>query len=119
MSTRFAVVTIWAEDVATNTHFYWDVLGLKPLSHLGSRPHFEVNGVYLAILKGTPTPAQNTDPDRFPLFALAVDDLDDMVRRLKKHGIALPWGIESDADGRWVMLHDPAGNLIELADFNS
>ncbi len=27
------------------------------------------------------------------------------------------WGIEEDADSRWVMLRDPAGNLIELAYF--
>jgi len=26
-------------------------------------------------------------------------------------------GIEEDADSRWVMFHDPAGNLIELAQF--
>ena len=117
MPTRFAVVTLWAEDVAENAHFYRDVLGLKLLSHLGSRPHFEVNGVYLTILKGIPMPARNSNPDRFPLFALAVVDLDEMVERLQKHKIALPWGIESDADGRWVMFRDPAGNLIELAQF--
>ncbi len=118
MSTRFAVVTVWAEDVAANVHFYRDVLGLNLLSHLGSRPHFEVNGIYLTILKGVPTPARNTDPDRFPLFALAVDNLDEMVKRLEKHHVALPWGVESDAGGRWVMFHDPGGNLIELAQFN-
>ncbi len=118
MSTRFAVVTVWAEDVAANAHFYRDVLGLNPLPHLGSRPHFEVNGIYLVILNGVPTPARNAIPDRFPLFALAVDDLDAMVKRFEGHGVMLPWGIESDADGRWVMFHDPAGNLIELAQFN-
>ncbi len=119
MSTRFAVVTVWAEDVAANAHFYRDVLGLQPLPHLGTRPHFKVADVYLVILKGIPAPARDTVPERFPLFALAVDDLDEMIRRLEKHGVALPWGVERDADGRWVMLRDPAGNLIELAEFNS
>lgn len=119
MSTRFAVVTVWAEDVAANAHFYRDVLGLNPAPHPGPRPHFRLAGVYLVILRGIPAPARNTSPDRFPLFALAVDDLDGMVKRLERHGVALPWGVESDADGRWVMCNDPAGNLIELAEFNS
>jgi hypothetical protein len=29
----------------------------------------------------------------------------------------LPWGIEGDARSRWVMFHDPAGNLVELVQF--
>ena len=31
------------------------------------------------------------------------------------HYVDLPWGVEEDADSRWVMFRDPAGNLIELA----
>jgi hypothetical protein len=30
------------------------------------------------------------------------------------HNVELPWGLESNPAGRWVMFHDPAGNLIEL-----
>ena len=115
MPTKFYVISIWAEDVPVCAHFYRDVLGLSLLPHLGSRPHFAVGGTDLVILKGQPTPALNPDPVRFPIFALSVDDLDEMVARLKDHGVALPWGIEIDADGRWVMFHDPGGNLIELA----
>ncbi len=114
MPTKLAVIAVWAEDVTANAHFYRDVLGLDPAPHLGPRPHFRIDGVYLVILKGTPIPARNSDPDRFPLFALAVDDIDEMVRHLEQHHVISPWGIESDADGRWVMFHDPAGNLIEL-----
>ncbi|HLO14635.1 MAG TPA: VOC family protein [Anaerolineales bacterium] len=118
MSMKFALISIWAEDVSANAHFYRDVLGLDLLPHHGSRPHFKVEGIYLTILKGNPAPAQNADPDRFPLFALSVDNLDDMLKRLAKHHIALPWGIESNAGERWVMFHDPAGNLIELVQFS-
>ncbi len=118
MSTKLAVIAIWAEDVAANVHFYRDVLELDLLPHHGSRPHFQVDGIYLTMLKGTPAPAQNAEPDHFPLFALAVDDLDEMVKRLEKHHIALPWGVQSGADGRWVMFHDPAGNLVELIQFD-
>jgi hypothetical protein len=68
---RVAVISLWAEDVPILAHFYRDVIGLKLLPHHGERPHFDVNGVYLTIVKGTPCPA----PTRFPFVALAVDDL--------------------------------------------
>ena len=80
-------------------------------------PHFDVNGVYLTILKGVPTPAGNAEPARFPLFALSVDDLDVMVSRLEKQHVEMPWGIENNAASRWIMFQDPAGNLIELVQF--
>ena len=114
MSTKFVVVSVWAQDVAANAHFYRDVLGLESLPHHDARPHFKVNGIYLIMLKGTPVPAQNTDVERFPLFAFAVDDLDSAVEHLKAHHVDLPWGVEGNAHERWVMFHDPAGNLIEL-----
>jgi hypothetical protein len=37
--------------------------------------------------------------------------------RLRLHGVEMPWGVESDSASRWVMLTDPAGNLIELVQF--
>ncbi len=119
MSTKFAVVSVWAEDVAANVHFYRDVLRLELLAQHDSLPHFKVDGIYLTMLQGTPAPAQNADPDHFPLFALSVDDLDEMVARLEKYHIALPWGIGSSANERWVLFHDPAGNLVELVQFNN
>ena len=117
MSAKFAVIALWAEDVPACAHFYRDVLGLALLPHHGGRAHFDVDGIYLTILKGAPTPAQNAEPERFPLMAFSVDDLDAMVVRLEKHKVKMPWGVESDAGSRWVMFHDPAGNLVELVQF--
>jgi predicted enzyme related to lactoylglutathione lyase len=48
------------------------------------------------------------------LYAFKVQDLDAAVERLVAHNIELPWGIEGSGSSRWVMFHDPAGNLIEL-----
>jgi hypothetical protein len=42
-----------------------------------------------------------------------------VIDRLRLHHVDLPWGIEEDADSRWVMCYDPAGNLIELAQFKA
>jgi catechol 2,3-dioxygenase-like lactoylglutathione lyase family enzyme len=117
MSTKLAVVSIWAEDVSATAHFYRDVVELLLLEHHGDIPHFDLNGVYLTILKGRPIPVKDAVPARFPLLAFAVDNLDAAVVRLNVHRVELPWGIEKDGVSRWVMFHDPAGNLIELVQF--
>ena len=119
MSARIAVISLWSQDVTKTAHFYHDVIGLKLLPHHGDRPHFDVGGVYLTILKGLPLPAENAVPPRFPLVAFAVDDLDAAIARLHLHGVAIPWGIESDSQSRWVMFNDPSGNLIELVSFSN
>ena len=46
---------------------------------------------------------------------MAVDDLHEVVHKLKVHGVDMPWGVEEDRDSRWVMFYDPGGNLIEVA----
>jgi catechol 2,3-dioxygenase-like lactoylglutathione lyase family enzyme len=119
MEARVAVIGLWAEDVPAAAHFYRDVIGLKLMHHPGERPYFEVNGIYLTILKGRPNPAQEAVPERFPLIAFAVDDLEVNIDRLRAHKVALPWGIEQDDNSRWVMYKDPAGNMIELVQFGS
>ncbi len=114
---RIVVTTVWAEDVSAAAHFYRDVVGLQPFvddHHTVERPHFKLNGGYLVILKGQPRPAENTEPEHFPLFALSVDDLDKAVEQLKAHNVTLPWGVQSEGQQQYVMFHDPAGNLIEL-----
>ncbi len=115
MIENFEVICLWAEDVPKTAHFYKDVLGLDLLpEHHGGRPHFRVGHAYLTILKGKPHPAEDAEPDRFPLFAFRVSDLDEAVQRLEEYGVELPWGIEGHENSRWVMFCDPAGNLIEL-----
>jgi catechol 2,3-dioxygenase-like lactoylglutathione lyase family enzyme len=117
---NIAVVSLWAEDVPTTTHFYRDAIGLRLLphhSHHDGRPHFDLGGTYLTILKGNPVPAQNAEPSHFPLIAFAIDDLDSAIERLRAHHVELPKDVTEGADSRWVMFHDPAGNLIELVQF--
>ncbi len=119
LSPKLAVVSLWAGDVTTTAHFYRDVIGLRLIDqhHHADRPHFDLGGVYLVILKGRPFPPLDPGPARFPIVAFAVDDLDAAIERLRAHQIDLPWGIEEDGGSRWVMFYDPAGNLIELAQF--
>ena len=39
------------------------------------------------------------------------------MKKLRTHGVDLPWGVESNASSRWVMFRDPEGNLIEMVEF--
>jgi predicted enzyme related to lactoylglutathione lyase len=96
MPNKLAVVSIWAEDVPTTAHFYRDVIGLYLFKHHGGTLHFDLNEVYLTILKGRLVPAENGLPVRFPLMAFAVDDLEAAIARLQAHGVELSWGIEKD-----------------------
>ncbi len=113
-ATRIMVVTVWAKDVPAAVHFYRDVLGLSPRTDHATYPAFKIGEVSLIILKGRPRPPLEAEPERFPVFALAVDSLEPAVERLTDHGVPFPWGIEGHGDKRWVMFRDPAGNLIEL-----
>lgn len=114
-----AVYSLWAENVPRAVHFYRDVIGLQLLPHHDRHPAFEVgSGSYLVIVKGRPVPAQDTESPPFPSIAFAVEDLDAAVEHLLVHGVELPWGIETNSGTRWVKFRDPAGNLIELVQFD-
>jgi len=115
MKPSLAVVALWAEDVRTTAHFYRDVIGLPLAGHSADRPHFQAGEALLVILPGKAAPAEGED--RFPRLAFGVEDLETAVERLKRHAVALPWGVEGDAHSRWTMFYDPAGNLVELVQF--
>ena len=112
---QISVASVWTEDVPTTVRFYSEVIGLRlclcQARHMDP-PHFDVGGAYLAILKGKSVLAQNAET--FPLIALAVDDLDTAIERLKAHHVDLLKEVEEDLDSRWVFFRDPGGNLIEL-----
>ena len=116
MSPRIYVVSLYADDLKITAHFYRDVIGLRLLPSHGDRPHFDLGGSYLVLLPGKPALAQDANRLRFPVVAFRVDSLDAALDRLEKHGVELPWGVEQNEASRWVMFHDPAGNLIELVE---
>jgi catechol 2,3-dioxygenase-like lactoylglutathione lyase family enzyme len=115
MKLKVAVVTLWAEDVDRTADFYRHVLGLPLLTIDRGRPHFDFGGGYLVILPGKPHSLENSTQSRFPVLAFAVHNLDEIIHQLASHGVEMPWGVEEDSDSRWVMFHDPGGNLLEVA----
>ncbi len=116
MATKLYVVTLWADDVKTCAHFYRDVIGLRLIDQHTPHPHFDLDDAYLTIRPTRSIQPRDRDSDRFPIIAFAIDDLDAAIDRLHSHHIDLPWSIEQDEDGRWIMFDDPAGNLIELVE---
>ncbi len=112
---QISVASLWTEDVPATVRFYSEAIGLTLCAcqarHMDP-PHFDVGGAYLAILKGKSVLAQNAET--FPLIALAVDDLDSAIERLKAHHVALLKDVDEDLDSRWGFFRDPGGNLIEL-----
>jgi catechol 2,3-dioxygenase-like lactoylglutathione lyase family enzyme len=113
---RVFVFSLLAADLPATAHFYRDVIGLRLLPHHGGRMAFDLGtGVHLVILPGEPPPATDAPGEPFPAIAFEVDDLDAAVENLKAHGVCMPWGVAQNESARWVMLYDPAGNLIELA----
>ena len=118
MKPRIAVVSLWAEDIPAAAHFYRDVLGFDLLPHPDDRRlHFDVEGCILAIIGGRPALPPDRHP-RFPAVAFSVPDLGTAMENLRAHGVDLPWGVETNDSTRWVMFRDPAGNLLELFEYN-
>ena len=113
---QLSVSSLWTEDVSETVRFYSEVIGLQLCPCQGYHmdpPHFDVGGAYLAILNGKSMLAP--DAETFPVVALAVDDLDSAIERLKAYHVDLLKDVEEDSASRWVFLHDPGDNLIELA----
>ncbi len=118
VSYGLAVVSLWAPDEEVTAAFYRDVVGLKLASHHGTSYHFDLGGPLLAVLRGAPHPATEATPERFPVVAFKVDDLERALDRLRVANVATPWGVEERAGVRWVMFHDPAGNLLEFVELS-
>ena len=112
------VVTLWAPNIPESLHFYRDVLGLDLLPHHEGQPAFTVgDGIHLAIRKGTPVPAEDSVP--FPVIAFQVTDLDQAIQHLQTHGVKMAGDVVIKPSARYIMFHDPAGNLLEIAELSN
>ena len=115
---KLTMVNLKAKDVAQAAHFYRDIIGLEMAGHHGHMPDFDLNGTYLTIIQGEPVAKLAGASAQFPVLALEVEDLDKTIDRLRLHHVELPWGIEQSETSRWIKFYDPAGNLIELVQFD-
>ena len=116
---QVAVLTVWAEaeKLEATVMFYEDVLGLRRVGTSTDPYILDTDGTFLVIMEGQLE--QPRDPGRrWPMFALSVPDLDRSVEALHDAEVELPWGVEEfgspEPSSRYVMFHDPAGNLVEI-----
>jgi catechol 2,3-dioxygenase-like lactoylglutathione lyase family enzyme len=117
-----ATVRYFVTDLDTAVAFYRDLLGFE--EELRPSPVFAM--LYrgdLRLLLSVPGHADGGEvlpdgsvpaPGGWNRIALRVPDLDTAVAELRRRGARLRTGITTGVAVRQVLLHDPAGNLVEL-----
>jgi len=64
---------------------------------------------------GQPMPdGRNQEPGGWNRFSIEVDDLDSLVKKLRKGGARFRNEIVTGVGGKQIILEDPSGNPIEL-----
>ena len=119
---QVAVLTVWASTDAleSTASFYNEVLHLRRVGSSTDHHVFDTDGTFVVVMEGSLEHPK--DPARrWPMFALTVPDLDASVETLRAAEVPLPWGVEEygepEPSSRYVMFHDPAGNLIEIVEW--
>ena len=112
MAVKRIVANIGADDLEAAKAFYSGILGLETVMDFGwivtfAADTLAVPQVSVAREGGSGAPV--------PDLSVEVDDLEPILRRLRKHGIPLeygpvaePWGVER------CFVRDPAGRLINI-----
>lgn len=113
MAVRRIVPNIAASQPEIAQRFYGDILGLEPVMDLGwictfaaqeatARPQISV-----AIEGGSDTPA--------PDMSIEVDDLDDVLARVRSAGLPIEYGPADEPWGvRRFYVRDPFGRLVNI-----
>ena len=118
MKLNIAVVTLWADNFEETVKFYKKILGVNDVHHMAEGViHFKIDDIFFTVMKGKPAKATNSIIPRFPIIAFSVDDIQKSSDMLIENKVALPWGIEENANAKWIMFNDPVGNLIEFVQF--
>ena len=109
-------VTVYASDIIKSRRFYSDIFGLTPgcPRYQGSEPCFLVGPAnQRVLLKPAPTETRSwTLKNWLAEVAFATDNLREMRRYLREHGIS-PGLAQKDSDGvEYFHVRDPEGNPI-------
>lgn len=112
MKIKRIVANVATQDIAAAERFYQDILGLDLLMDLGwiatygSGEQMPVQ-VSFASQGGSGTPV--------PDLSIEVDDLDEVLERMQKAGIAIEYGPASEPWGvRRFYVRDPFGKLVNI-----
>lgn len=116
---EFASVRYIVDDVPTAVDFYTTHLGFTLRHSAGAAFADVVRGPLRVLLSGaassgaraTPKDANTAGRNRIHLI---VSDLRAETDRLTAAGVTFPSDIVTGPGGQQILIHDPAGNLIEL-----
>ena len=109
-----AGVILWTDDVERLAAFYRDTLGLAPHSVRPDFVAFSFGDARLSIGRHSQVSGLSRDPYRI-MLNLAVDDIQDVARRLMERGVAFVREPEQEGWGGWVAtFRDPDGNILQL-----
>ncbi len=130
-------IAIQVSSIEASIAFYTEKLGLKLLYHKIDKLHgeafafLELEGGNLELLEHL---GEGSEASEFfapeirkpycPHFALATDDIDETVAKLKRENVPIVAGpLEIPDTVRWMYLSDPDNNIVEyiqyLSDFLS
>lgn len=101
--------------IARCVTFYVDVLGLTN----GARPSFRTRGFWLyagghPVVHLTEKTHDTTGTSSLDHYAFTCEGLDEMMARLREHGIEFTLNPARDAKNAQLFLTDPAGVSLEL-----
>lgn len=120
MIKQLAHVCIHTTDLQKTHHFYTVVLGLKEAFRFVSKD--EPFGYYFALGSNTFIEVFKGDPGgvgAIKHLAIEVEDMDDMIRRVRDHGVEIGEK-KRGADRTWqVWVSDPNGVRIEFQEYTA
>jgi glyoxylase I family protein len=109
------------KDVEASIQFYSDALGFDLKQQFGPAMAIVAKGELTLWLAGPPSSAAQPMPDgRKPepggwnRFVLQVENLSELVDRLKKQNVKFRNEILQGPGGSQILCEDPSGNVIEL-----
>ena len=116
-----ATVRYIVHDVEKCTEFYTTHLGFEIVEQFGAAIAIVKRGDLTLWLAGPQASASRPMPDgRKPepggwnRLVIEVDDLAEMVSKLKADGASFRNEVVSGPGGQQILLEDPSGNVIEL-----
>jgi predicted enzyme related to lactoylglutathione lyase len=109
MIKKIAFVSFRSKDLATDKHFWGDLLGLN-LSH-----EYDGKWVEFVTPDGKTIALEQHSPEGSPpTLALETDDIDAEVARLKEAGVKFHGEIMDNKVCKMAFAFDPSGNMVML-----
>ena len=116
---KLVAITIYVDDLDQARQFYCDKLGYDVAYTLENVIALNNDGVYI-VLEKTKSKNRSKYPDSAQIvLGLETENLEKMSEVLGKLGVRFVHEKPQDFPrGRFIGIYDPAGNVIEILEFN-